>query len=116
MGKLRAVLPILMIYYIVKKSDKKYEKKIGWMKKIAADFAIVDNITYNHTLAGHRIKMEEFIKKKYGELPGSPGTDAKTRRRAIWEALTHTITSHITGKRTFTKAPKMHRNGTHLLA
>ncbi|WP_297073318.1 hypothetical protein [Thermococcus sp.] len=90
MGKLRAVLPILMIYYIVKKSDKKYEKKIGWMKKIAADFAIVDNITYNHTLAGHRIKMEEFIKKKYGELPGSPGTDAKTRRRAIWEALTHT--------------------------
>ena len=90
MGKLRGVLPILMIYYVVKKSDKKYEKKIGWMKKIAADFAIIDEITDDHTLSMHNLQLEEYIKKKYGEIPGSPGTDTKTRRRAIWNALTHT--------------------------
>ncbi|MCD6372818.1 MAG: hypothetical protein J7L37_04640 [Thermococcus sp.] len=49
MGRLRAVLPVLMIYYIVKKSDKKYEKKIGWLKKIAADFAIIDSVDSTHT-------------------------------------------------------------------
>jgi hypothetical protein len=116
MGKLRAVLPVLMIYYIVKKSDKKYEKKVGWMKKIAADFAIVDEIAYDHALAAQHLGLREFIKKRYGEIPGSPGTDMRTREYAIRGALTHTITSHITEKRTFTKASKMHRNGTYSLA
>ncbi|SEW13605.1 hypothetical protein [Thermococcus thioreducens] len=48
MGRLRRVLPLLMIYYIVKKADKKYEKKVGWMKKISADFAIIDSVDFTH--------------------------------------------------------------------
>ena len=91
MGSLNRVLPLLMIYYIVKKSDKKYEKKIGWMKKIAADFAIIDKITHDHTLSGHSLKLREYIRRKYGEIPGSPGTDIKTREYAISEALSHTL-------------------------
>ncbi|GEM_PF-4481851 len=86
------------------------------MKKIAADFAIIDKITHAHTLSFHSLRLREYIKKKYGEIPGSPGTDVKTREYAIGKALTHTIISRTTGKSTSTKASKTLRNGTHLLA
>jgi len=78
------------IYYIVKKSDKKYEKKVGWMKKIAADFAIVHHIYHKHTLSGSEISVYELIQRKYGDIPGMPGTDIRTRKRAMRNAITHT--------------------------
>ena len=60
-----------MIYYILKKSDRKYEKKVGWLKKISADFAIVDNISFDHTLGGTSDNLREYIQKKTGKSLGS---------------------------------------------
>jgi len=79
-----------MIHYILKKSDRKYEKKVGWLKKISADFAIVDNISFKHTLGGARYNLIDYIRKKYGEIPGFLGIDHKTRKFAIETALEHT--------------------------
>ncbi|WP_457754319.1 hypothetical protein [Thermococcus sp.] len=111
MGSLNLVLPLLMIYYIVKKSDKKYERKIGWMKKIAADFAIVDKVSSWHTLGKHSLEISKFIRGKYEEVPGNRAVDAKTRERAIKNALTHTGTSRTMGRHTFIKASKTLKNG-----
>ena len=60
-----------MIYYILKKSDRKYEKKVGWLKKISADFAIVDEISFEHTLGGTINGLRKYIKKNTGKSQDS---------------------------------------------